>query len=341
MYGSRLDYSIENIFRAGVVYYQSKFSAPIAGDDVYDLTGSKFNFTSFYYDVYSNNLNFFGEAAYDGNVVASINNFQFYISKDFSFITSIRNYPKNYKAIHAFGFGEKSGVTKNEFGIYNGLKWKSPIGIFNAYYDQFKFPYATFDLPLPGEGSELMVDLSSKPIKKVETRLRYKYEKKDVSEDVQNSNKIIKRLKQSVRGELIFTASKSLRLKNRIEYNDFRINESHINENGFLIFQDIRFIPTQTLNFYARIILFQTDSFNSAVYEFENDLTGLLTNLAMYEEGTRWYFIARYIPYPLFTISLKYAETYKPDKRFLGSGNAQIIGGLENRLSFQIDFKLQ
>ncbi len=338
-YGSRLDYSINNLLNAGIIYYHSKFSNQIAPSSIYDLRGKLFNYTSFYYDIYISNINLFGEEAYDGKVVASINNLEFYISDDFTFVTSVRNYPKNFKNIHSYGFGEMSGSTRNEFGIYNGFRWRSPIGTINAYYDQFKFPYSTFDLPLPGEGNEFLINVNSKPFKKIETTIRYKYENKDVSEGISNSNQIVKRLKQSLRGELAFQAAKSLRLKERVEYVNYRINDIKANEDGFLIFQDIRFVPSSKLNIYARVILFQTDSFNSAVYEFENDLTGVLTNLAMYEQGMRWYFIMRYSPFRLFTISLKYAESYKPDKRFLSSGNSQINGGLDNRLSVQLDFK--
>ncbi len=338
-YGSRIDYSIENLLNSGIIYYRSKFSEPIASSGIYSLSGNIFNYTSLYYDIYLKNINLFGEVAYDGNVVASINNIELYISDDFTFVTSIRNYPKDYKSIHSFGFGEMSGSTKNEFGIYNGFRWRSPVGIINAYYDQFKFPYATFDLPLPGEGNEFLININSKPFKNIETTLRYKYEKKDVSESISNSIQIVKRIKQSIRGEISFKAAKSLRLKERVEYMNYGIKEISVKESGFLIFQDVRFIPTSRLNIYARIILFQTDSFNSAVYEFENDLTGVLTNLAMYEQGMRWYFIIRYTPLDLFSFSLKYSESYKPDKNFLSSGNSQIIGGLDNRLSFQLDFK--
>ena len=338
-YGSRFDYSINNLLNTGIIYYHSKFSNQIAPSSIYDLSGEIFNYTSFYYDLYISNINLFGEEAYDGNAVASINNLEFYISDDFTFVTSIRNYPKNFKNIHSYGFGEMSGSTRNEFGIYNGFRWRSPVGIINAYFDQFKFPYATFDLPLPGEGNEFLININSKPIKNIETTLRYKYENKDVSENISNSNQIVKRLKQSIRGELSFQAAKSLRLKERVEYSNYRIKDINANESGFLIFQDVRFIPTSKLNIYARVILFQTDSFNSAVYEFENDLSGILTNLAMYDQGMRWYFIVRYSPLRLFTISLKYTESYKPDTNFLSSGNSQISGGLDNRLSFQLDFK--
>ncbi|MGQ9643414.1 MAG: hypothetical protein ACUVT3_06120 [Ignavibacterium sp.] len=88
---------------------------------------------------------------------------------------------------------------------------------------------------------------------------------------------------------------------------------------------------------YGRIIFFETDSFNSAVYEFENDLTGVLTNLAMYGKGLRWYLMIRYKPFRFATLSLKYAETYKPNETSLSSGNNLIRNNLDNRISFQID----
>jgi hypothetical protein len=90
---------------------------------------------------------------------------------------------------------------------------------------------------------------------------------------------------------------------------------------------------------YARIVFFRTDSFNSAIYEYENDLTGVLTNRALFGEGLRWYLIIRYRPMRLFTLSLKYSETYKPKEKSISSGFNEIAGNLDNRLALQIDVK--
>jgi hypothetical protein len=104
-----------------------------------------------------------------------------------------------------------------------------------------------------------------------------------------------------------------------------------------LIFQEARLLLLKKLAVYGRIIFFHTDSFNSAVYEFENDLIGVMPNLAMYGKGIRWYFLIRYKPINLITISAKYSETYKPDETSLSSGDNEIIGNLDNRFSLQID----
>ncbi|MFN3695130.1 MAG: hypothetical protein ACK4UV_08980, partial [Ignavibacterium sp.] len=230
-----------------------------------------------------------------------------------------------------------SGKTSNEFGIYYGIKWASKFGLFNLYYDQFRFPYATFENPVPSAGDEIYLSFSKRIFSKTNLTLRFKSERKDVSENFEEVKSVFKRIRNSYRAELIYDVSNSLRMKSRIEYNTFEIGEVGKNEKGYLILQDARFALTKVLQLYGRIIFFETDSFNSAVYEFENDLAGVLTNLAMYDKGMRWYLMIRYKPANFITLSLKYSETYKPDVKTLSSGNNLINNNVDNRISFQID----
>ena len=148
---------------------------------------------------------------------------------------------------------------------------------------------------------------------------------------------IVRRLKQIARTDLIYKVSKDLRLKTRIEYNHFFIKDANLKENGLLVYQDLRYVPQKNINLYGRIIFFQTDSFNSAVYEYENDLLGVMPNLAMYGKGIRWYVIVKYKPLQFLTLSTKYSETYKPDETSLSSGDNEITGNVDNRISIQID----
>ncbi|UCH66088.1 MAG: helix-hairpin-helix domain-containing protein [Ignavibacterium sp.] len=335
--GARVDYQIAGLLRTGLLHYQSNFSNNFQPSNVFDLTGNEFNYTSFHYDLIIQNFNLFGEFVYNGTSVASINSVQFYVGRNFTFTTSVRNYPRNYISFRGYAFGERAGIPTNEFGFYTGIKWRIPIGILNLYYDQFRFPFTTFLNPQPSEGDELLVDFISKPINRLETRLRYKYENKDVNGVIDNTKQLVKRLRQLVRFELIYSPTRKLRLKGRFEYNDYRVASLSEQENGYLFFQDVRFSPTQNLNLYTRIIFFRTDSFNSAIYEYENDLTGVLTNLALYGEGIRWYLILRYRPLNFLTISAKYSETYKPKEDIISSGVNEIEGNVDNRLSLQID----
>lgn len=337
VFGSSIDYRLSNILNAGLIYYSAKFDKQFESSSLYDLNGDEFNYLSLYYNLNLNKIIFFGEASYDQTSVATFNGVQFAAANNFIFTTAIRSYPRNYKNIFGYGFGERAGKVNNEVGFYSGFKLRTSFGVLNLYYDIFKFPYRTFENSLSSEGDELLVDFSTRFIRGFELRLRYKFENKEVTELVNNNDEIVRRLKQIARTEFIYEIDNNIRLKTRIEYNNFLIRSADKNENGFLIFQDVRFAPSKKLIAYARIIFFQTDSFNSAVYEFENDLVGVMPNLAMYGKGLRWYFMIRYKPLSYLNISAKYSETYKPDESYLSSGDNEIIGNLDNRFSLQMD----
>lgn len=337
--GGVLDYSFLSNQKVGLIVYNTSFDRKLLAKSLYDVEGDNFNYVSYYYDFNFSKINLFGEFSYDGTSVASINGLQFSISNEFVYTTAIRSYPRNYKNLYGFGFSERTGKINNEIGIYSGLKWKTNIGVINLYYDIFKFPYKTSENSLSSEGNELLFNLTSRPFVKVETRLRYKFENKEVSEIINSNQNIVRRLKQIIRTEFLYDISSYLRLKWRFEYNHFLIREASIKETGFLMFQDVRYLLQRNLSFYGRIIFFHTDSFNSAVYEFENDLFGVMPNLAMFGRGLRWYLILKYRPVSELTISAKYAETFKPREKFLSSGDNQINNNVDNRLSLQIDFK--
>ena len=337
MLGGRIDYNFRNIFHVGVLHYQSTFSNSFQPSSIYDISGDEFRYSSIAYDFRYNKFDLAGEFSYDGISVASINILQFLISDNFTFITSFRNYPRNFLSLHGYAFGERNGATRNEVGIYTGFKWRTSIGILNFYYDQFKFPFATFFEPVPSGGEEYLIDFLTKPIKKFELRLRYKYEDKDVTEPIENTKQIVNRIRQAIRGEIIYSISNKIRLKGRFEYASFEISATNQNENGYLIFQEIRYSPTSALNIYGRMIFFQTDSFNSAIYEYENNLTGVLTNIPLFYQGLRWYLMMRYKPVKIFTLSFKYSETYKPGEKSIGSGDNIIPGNLDNIFAFQLD----
>ena len=115
------------------------------------------------------------------------------------------------------------------------------------------------------------------------------------------------------------------------------IDKINVKEQGLMAFQDIRFSPSQNLSIDGRIILFQTDSFNSAIYEYENDLMGILSNVALYGKGMRWYLLVKHKLLNFLSISAKYSETYKPLEKNLGSGLSEIKNNVDNKLGIQVE----
>ncbi|MBN2571040.1 MAG: helix-hairpin-helix domain-containing protein [Ignavibacteriales bacterium] len=337
-WGGLFEYSLSDKISFGVLYYQSRFNTPFEQSDYYGLKGDQFDFISTSYKVLLDKVYFTGEFSYNSTSVASLNIINIPLSKKFIITTSIRNYPRNYYNLHSNGFGESSR-TQNEFGYYFGFLWKSEFGNFNLYFDQFKFPYPTYSNPLPSKGNEVLLNYSVKPFKKTEIILKIKNENKEISETIIGEDALIMQNKYNFKIEAIYYVIKEIRLKTRFEYVTIN-NDLDNKEDGFLTFQDIQWRPSKQLDVYARIIFFRTDSYNSRLYEFENDITGIITNPAMYGEGIKWYFLIKYKPFDFVTISMKYSELYKPNENTIGSGDSEIPINLSNYISIQVDIKL-
>jgi hypothetical protein len=99
-------------------------------------------------------------------------------------------------------------------------------------------------------------------------------------------------------------------------------------------------MPSGIFYIDGRIIFFKTDSYNSAIYEFENDLTGTYSITGLNGQGIRWYCLMKYKLFETLKLSLKYSEIYKPAEKSLGSGYSEITGNFDNQISLQIDFNL-
>jgi hypothetical protein len=337
--GAILDFTKKDKYHFGFLYYNSTFKNNFEMGNIYDLSGNSFHNYSISYDIYIGKINLSGEHSFNEKSLASIINIEFAFSKRITFITSLRNYPRNYYNLHSRGIGESSN-TQNEFGIYNGIRWRTDPGIFNFYFDQFKFPFSTYYNPLPSSGNELSLDFLSSKFSNSRIHFRIKHENKETGVDYNGSIKLFKRIKSTARLELIYYPDKRTRLKTRLELSRYRIKAINQKEDGLLIFQDARFNIQNNIDFSGRIIFFRTDSFNTAIYEFENDLDGMFSLYGLYKEGIRWYTMVKInLPWHLL-FSIKYSETYKPEEMALGSGYSKISGNLDNRVSIQLELNI-
>jgi hypothetical protein len=87
----------------------------------------------------------------------------------------------------------------------------------------------------------------------------------------------------------------------------------------------------------ARLAVFETDSYASSIYEFEDEVPGAYSNPALYGRGMRWYFILRYQPFSKWSLAAKYAQTIKDGIKFLGTGLDEIRGDSQTVMSIQLE----
>ncbi|MCX6173471.1 MAG: helix-hairpin-helix domain-containing protein [Ignavibacteriales bacterium] len=338
LFGISADYTFGETGSVGLLYYNSTFGNDFQYNSLLDPSGSRFDYFAGNYNFSFGKIYLSGEAAYNKISLATINSAEIAVDKNFSLLFSYRNYPYDYWSLHSNGFGEKDG-TQNESGFYTGFRWQTIYGKFNFYYDQFKYPIGDEKLPLAIKGNEFLIYYSVKPFRDTEFRLRYTNQLKESVAALNGEYGVLSRRKDNLRTELLYKLSNFVQMRSRIEFVKIYTTTISESERGLLIFQDVKYAPTASLSFSGRIVFFQTDSYDSRVYEFENDLTGVMSNPALYGDGMRWYLVARYNTSFGLSLSMKYSELIKPNDKTMGSGDTLINSNVDNRLSFQLDFK--
>jgi hypothetical protein len=112
-------------------------------------------------------------------------------------------------------------------------------------------------------------------------------------------------------------------------------------EKGLMIFQDIQYVPTKIpLNISARIAWFSTDSYNSRVYAYENDLLYTFSIPAYYGSGFRTYLNLNYKIAKNIDCWFKIANTSWNDRDIISSGYNEIQGNNKTELKFQLRVKI-
>ena len=312
-FGSGINYYYKELLHIQLVHFRSLFSHSRIVDD----TPKKgFSFTSVSYDITFTKMNVYGETGYDENSAATINYFFFPVSKEVKFINCIRWYP-GFISFYGNSFAERSSIYKNETGFYSGLNYKSPVGDFNVFFDQFNLGNSGLSL----QGNEWFVSHRIK-INKAEIITSCRNKSK---ENIKSENKINKELRRNYTLELRLSVNSRLRTRIRLQYKQSSDQLTEEQSEGYLFFYDMLYHFT-SLQLYGRVILFDTDDFDSAVYEYENNLTGIFQNLALYETGLRWYLLIKYVIIDEFNISIKYGETYKTENN------------IDNQIGIQTEF---
>ncbi|MEP7147183.1 MAG: helix-hairpin-helix domain-containing protein [bacterium] len=346
LFGSRITYE-SGSFRLGSTWWTSKFSRSVKRDStkkLYSFSGMNADMIGGDYDFIYKNINFYGEfARSQSGSVASINSLQITFLKFADVLFTYRDYPKEFAPVHSFGFGERNGETNNEAGFYAGLTLRPVRGLLiNSYFDQFKFAYRTYFNPVPITGNDYVANIEWRAAKGLVLNLKYKNENKEDTRTIKNEfgrdvKKIDSRNQLNARVGFIYQVTDRFRLRSRFEYVNVDYKIYGGDNKGMLFFSDIRILPFTGLVFDTRFIFFDTDKYDSRIYEYESDIKGVMSNVSLYGKGRRWYVLLKYKPFPFADLSVKYAETYFNGARSIGTGNDEIKGDVNNRLSFSLD----
>ena len=340
--GGNLKYR-KRAFSAGIAAVYQGYDKALNRDTLpynqFDFRGDQMMSLSGDYNLIKRNFNFFGESSFStyNKVWAHLHGVLFSMDSRASFALVYRNYDRGYQTFYNAGFAEGS-QTQNEKGIYFGTKLKlNSSWSINAYADVFSFPWMKYQVDAPSAGHEIMIQPTYKPNKQLEIYGRYRQQLRqknsrnefDITpiEDVQQRN---------YRINLSYAVSEFITIKSRIEYVtiDRLSNEK---EDGMIFTQDVLFKPKIfPLDVSLRYALFDTDSYDTRIYTYENNALYTFAVPAYFYRGSRAYVLVRYSFLRKFDLWVRYGNFIYANRSSIGSGAEEIKGSVKSDITVQL-----
>jgi hypothetical protein len=290
------------------------------------------------------NFNFFGEVSsvtHSGKF-AQLHGVLFSLDRRVSMAMVYRNYDRAYQTFYNAGLAEGSR-TQNEQGFYAGLKVNvSRAFTVNSYVDVFKFPWMKYQVDAPSRGHEIMIQPSYKPSRSLEIygRFRQQVRQKNSRDSDGTITSLEDVLQRNYRINFNYKVSEAFRLKTRVEY--VTINRpSNQPESGVIFTQDVLYRPKSSpIDLALRYALFDTDSYDSRIYTYENNALYVFSVPSYYYQGSRAYALIRYTFLRKFDLWLRYGVSIFANRDSVGSGAEEIFGNTKTDLTVQLRVKL-
>jgi len=196
-------------------------------------------------------------------------------------------------------------------------------------------------LPIPSHGSDFLALAEFRIENEYEFAVRFKRKESLSAVDVNDAygrtmEQVIPRIQENYRLTSQLILSSSVRLVNRIEWVKVMYTGLIKSEQGLLISQTIKCKLLHSFALRARIAVFDTDSYDSKIYEYEDDLTRTSFNPALFGRGLRWYLTCRCDIFKDVDIAAKYSQTIKDGVKSIGSGLDEIEGNTQTLLSLHL-----
>lgn len=336
---------VYNNLKLGVNLIDYRFSKPFANgnslSNLYDFSGKHGQNYSAYASYRYERLYFFGEAAFDKQQAGAwVGGIVFNADEQLNFSMVYRDYAKEYQALYASGFGDKS-ETQNERGWYIGMemlplaKWK-----LSAYFDMYEFPWLRNGIDAPARGYDYKIRLAYRHSRKMSAYVQFYQEKneKNTSQADSKLHFLVNENRTKVRAHIDYQILPNLRFKDRVSLSFYKKEAKDYQ--GFVIFHDIVYRNSQLpVSFSARYALFDVEDYQARIYTYENDILYAFSTPALQNRGFRFYYTAKWDINQHFTLWAKYAITRYSDRETISSGLNLLQSNRTQELKLQLRYK--
>lgn len=333
----------------GVSGFHNRFDQTIeAGTQPYqryDFSGRELTGYSADYRFLIQSVILFGEfAATENSGYGLLSGADFEIGNQTHLALSYRKYDKKLQSIFGAGFGEQSGTPENEEGFYIGIEHELSDQVqLSGYFDQFRFPAPRFLQRQPTSGYDWLGMVEYTPNRDLNMylliRSKTREEEYATTDEFGRELRLLDDdLRSTVRFQAEYKVHPKVRLRTRFDLAKARAPNSETSW-GYLVFQDIRYYASDKLQIDARITMFETDDYDSRVYQFENDLLYVPSNSMLFDQGQRMYILFNYEPTDWLEVWMKLSTTIYEDRKVISSGLNEIKGNRRSDFGIQARVK--
>lgn len=237
------------------------------------------------------NLFLFGETAVSGNGgVSTLNGAVASVHKNVTITLLQRQLGASYQSVYAAPFAEVSGAS-NEKGLFLGadVRWTRRWQI-NAYADVWRHPWLRYGVNAPSAGHEYLARVQWQKGKVLTASAWWQSETKQANDPAEGASGLISIRRDRFRVHVISKISMSLEGRSRVEWSWYR-PEAGGTARGFMAYQEFVFRPVErSFSGSFRYAVFDTDSYDSRIYTYENDLFSAVSIPAFSGSGSRIFF---------------------------------------------------
>ena len=234
------------------------------------------------------NLFLFGETAVSGNGgVSTLNGAIASVHKNATITVMHRQLGARYQSVYAAPFAEVSGAS-NENGLFLGadVRWTRRWQI-NAYADVWRHPWLRYGVNAPSAGHEYLARVQWQKGKVLTASAWWQSETKQANDPAEGASGLISIRRDRFRVHVISKISMSLESRSRAEWSWYR-PETGGTARGFMAYQEFVFRPVErAFSGSFRYTVFDTDSYDSRIYTYENDLFSAVSIPAFSGSGSR------------------------------------------------------
>ena len=343
VYGLDVSFRTSN-FHLGTTAVSTRFDKTmVPNSQLYNrfrFQGDQANNASLYYSYTVGNIYAFGEAAHSfGGGFAFLNGLIGSLSHRLSLVVLHRHYQKDFFSLWGQGFAENS-ETINERGLYTGLIW-NPTRRFEwvAFADYFRFPWLKYRVDGPSAGVDLFSQATFSRSRSQRYSLRMRYRNKAENDNVGSPvNPLAEVRRVQVRVQAQYRLNRVIESRNRLEFSRYQKGSAEA-DLGYMLSHDFIYQPERSpLSGNLRLAYFKTDSYNTRIYAFENDVLYGSSSPAYHGQGIRFYSNLRWRVRRNTDLWLRYAAFYYSEAG-LGSGLDFIEG--KRRSDIKVQIRLQ